>query len=178
VFIHLPAASPQEAVAVGQAAAAAVTARLPPPMELKFEKVFAPLLLLHVNRCGGGARAADGVGASGLHKKRGTRAGIVPAAFPGGARSSLVGARRRRSSVGPCDLNATPPAHQTLGARGRYAGRAFETSAQAAEGRGALAIKGVKAIWRQSAPIVANTLQVGRRLSGQGPRTGPSMGAT
>lgn len=43
----------------------------------------------------------------------------------------------------------------------RYAGRAFETAAQAEEGQGKLLIKGIKAIWRQSAPFMQNTLQVG-----------------
>lgn len=99
VFVHLPRApSAAAAVEAGVAAARAVTARLArPPVELKFEKVFAPLLLLHVNR---------------------------------------------------------------------YAGRAFETAAAAAAadagggGGGDFQIKGVKAIWRQSAPIVADTLHV------------------
>ncbi|KIZ06809.1 hypothetical protein MNEG_1145 [Monoraphidium neglectum] len=76
VFIHFPSASPAEAIGLGHAAAAAVTAGLTAPMELKFEQVAAPFLLLHVNR---------------------------------------------------------------------YAGRAFETSSQAEEGRGSLMIKGIKA---------------------------------
>jgi DNA polymerase elongation subunit (family B) len=50
VFIHFPSASPAEAIGLGHAAAAAVTAGLTAPMELKFEKVAAPFLLLHVNR--------------------------------------------------------------------------------------------------------------------------------
>ena len=52
----------------------------------------------------------------------------------------------------------------------RYAGRAFETAAQAQEGRGSLMVKGIKAVWRQSAPFVADTLQVGKESSrAQGP---------
>ncbi|KAF8067421.1 POLD1 [Scenedesmus sp. PABB004] len=89
VFVHLPAASPAEAVPVGEAAAALVTRGLPPPMELKFERVCAPFMLLHVNR---------------------------------------------------------------------YAGRSFSSAAAAEAGAGELLIKGVKAVWRQSAPLLQTTL--------------------
>jgi len=41
----------------------------------------------------------------------------------------------------------------------RYAGRAFEAASQVEEGKGVMQIKGVRAIWRQSAPIVQSTLQ-------------------
>lgn len=40
----------------------------------------------------------------------------------------------------------------------RYAGRAFETEDQAKEASGQLLVKGVRSMWRQSAPIVQNTL--------------------
>jgi hypothetical protein len=40
----------------------------------------------------------------------------------------------------------------------RYAGRTFETEAQAAEGKGTLQIRGIRAIWRQSAPLVQRVL--------------------
>lgn len=50
VFIHFPSASPAEAVELGQQAAALVTAKLPNPIELKYERVMAPFMLLHVNR--------------------------------------------------------------------------------------------------------------------------------
>ena len=64
---------------------------MPPPMELKYEKVMAPFLLLHVNR---------------------------------------------------------------------YAGRALESEADAADPtvRGALLVKGLKSMWRQSAPLVSTVL--------------------
>lgn len=50
VFVHFPAASPAEAVLLGQQAAQLVTAQLPSPIELKYERVMSPFLLLHVNR--------------------------------------------------------------------------------------------------------------------------------
>ena len=51
LFCHLPAAAgPAEAMEAGRAAARAVSASFPPPMELKFERACQPLLLLHVNR--------------------------------------------------------------------------------------------------------------------------------
>jgi DNA polymerase elongation subunit (family B) len=57
VFVHFPAATPAEAVLLGQQAAQLVTAQLPPPIELKYERVMSPFLLLHVNRCVGSAAA-------------------------------------------------------------------------------------------------------------------------
>lgn len=50
IFMHLPSASTAEAIRLGQAAGRLVTAAFPPEMELKFEKVCQPFLLLHVNR--------------------------------------------------------------------------------------------------------------------------------
>ncbi|GIL72478.1 hypothetical protein Vretifemale_2820 [Volvox reticuliferus] len=92
VFVHFPRASPEEAVRLGKKAAALVTSSLPYPMELKYEKVMAPFLLLHVNR---------------------------------------------------------------------YAGRAMEAEEDAAspETRGSLLVKGVRSMWRQSAPFVTEVLQ-------------------
>jgi hypothetical protein len=52
VFIHFPSASAAEAVALGQRAAQLVTQQLPPPIELKYERVMCPFMLLHVNRWG------------------------------------------------------------------------------------------------------------------------------
>jgi len=56
VFVHFPSASPAEAVLLGQQAAQLVSAQFPDPIELKYERVMAPFMLLHVNRCvcGGG----------------------------------------------------------------------------------------------------------------------------
>ena len=51
LFAHFPAASKAEAVKLGLAAAAAVSAGFPPEMEIKYEKVCQPFMLLHVNRC-------------------------------------------------------------------------------------------------------------------------------
>jgi hypothetical protein len=51
VFVHFPAATPAEAVLLGQQAAQLVTQQLPAPIELKYERVMSPFLLLHVNRC-------------------------------------------------------------------------------------------------------------------------------
>ncbi|KAF6253905.1 hypothetical protein COO60DRAFT_1642829 [Scenedesmus sp. NREL 46B-D3] len=42
-----------KAVALGQQAAQLVTAQLPPPIELKYERVLCPFMLLHVNRYAG-----------------------------------------------------------------------------------------------------------------------------
>ncbi|WIA33365.1 hypothetical protein OEZ86_006502 [Tetradesmus obliquus] len=89
VFIHFPSATPAEAVALGQQAAQLVTAQLPPPIELKYERVMCPFMLLHVNR---------------------------------------------------------------------YAGCSYETAAAVEAGEGQLLVKGVKAVWRQSAPLLQNTL--------------------
>jgi len=50
VFVHFPAASTEEAIGLGQAAAELVTAGLPSPIELKYERVMSPFMLLHVNR--------------------------------------------------------------------------------------------------------------------------------
>jgi DNA polymerase delta subunit 1 len=50
VFIHFPSATAAEAVALGQQAAQLVTQQLPPPIELKYERVMCPFMLLHVNR--------------------------------------------------------------------------------------------------------------------------------
>ena len=50
LFAHFPAATKLEAVKLGHAAAAAVSAGFPPEMELKYEKVCQPFMLLHVNR--------------------------------------------------------------------------------------------------------------------------------
>jgi hypothetical protein len=146
VFLHLPAASAAEAVGLGQAAARAVTAGLPPPMELKFEKVFCPLLLMHVNRCGGDERA------------------LRACARPSGAGLNTAHRAPRHSRARACKPTRTARAPNRLVSRpfqpNRYAGRAYETAAQAERGAGVLAIKGVKAIWRQSAPLIQATLQV------------------
>jgi hypothetical protein len=42
----------------------------------------------------------------------------------------------------------------------RYAGRSFESVSAAEAGEGSLLVKGVRAVWRQSAPYVQNTLMV------------------
>ncbi|RMZ54960.1 hypothetical protein APUTEX25_000477, partial [Auxenochlorella protothecoides] len=53
-FAVFPAAStPAEAIEVGKRTAAIVSAAFPDPMELKFERVCNPLLLIHVNRYAG-----------------------------------------------------------------------------------------------------------------------------
>eukprot|EP00879_Flechtneria_rotunda_P007699 GHRR01008072.1.p1 GENE.GHRR01008072.1~~GHRR01008072.1.p1 ORF type:complete len:781 (+),score=286.21 GHRR01008072.1:379-2721(+) len=89
VFINFPSATPAEAVGLGQKAAELVTAQLQPPIELKYEKVMCPFMLLHVNR---------------------------------------------------------------------YAGCSYETAAAAESGSGHMLVKGIKAVWRQSAPLLQNTL--------------------
>jgi hypothetical protein len=42
----------------------------------------------------------------------------------------------------------------------RYAGRSFETVAAVEAGSGSLLVKGVRAVWRQSAPYIQHTLMV------------------
>ena len=62
LFVALPGRSVEEAAAVGRAIAAAVTARHPPPVALKLEKVYAPCILLAKKRYAGMAYGADGRG--------------------------------------------------------------------------------------------------------------------
>jgi DNA polymerase elongation subunit (family B) len=50
VFVHLPGRSREEAFEIGEAMAKAVTARNPAPIELKFEKVYHPCVLLAKKR--------------------------------------------------------------------------------------------------------------------------------
>ena len=90
LFLQLPSAGTILAIKTGHKAAQVVTAAFPPPMELKFERVCSPLMLLHVNR---------------------------------------------------------------------YAGRAFEKEADVARG-GDLIVKGLKSMWRQTAPIVSTILHM------------------
>ncbi|KAI3433870.1 hypothetical protein D9Q98_003673 [Chlorella vulgaris] len=89
LFLHLPqAADARQAIAAGRLASKLVTAAFPPPMELKFERVCHPFLLLHVNR---------------------------------------------------------------------YAGRAFERDEDVEQG-GELICKGLKSMWRQTAPVLRKAL--------------------
>jgi hypothetical protein len=44
--------------------------------------------------------------------------------------------------------------------RCRYAGCSYETAAAAEAGEGSMLVKGVKAVWRQSAPLLQHTLMV------------------
>ena len=48
---HFAHVQTTEAMRLGHEAAAYVSGQFPPEMELKFEKVAQPFLLLHVNRC-------------------------------------------------------------------------------------------------------------------------------
>lgn len=57
VFVRFPHMPPESAVRLGKLAARLVTEQLPREMELKFERVMQPFLLLHVNRCGGWQQA-------------------------------------------------------------------------------------------------------------------------
>lgn len=47
----------------------------------------------------------------------------------------------------------------------RYAGRSIETVAAAEAREGQLLVKGVRAVWRQSAPYIQNTLMASERKS-------------
>ena len=62
VFVHVPGASTAEAVDVGRRTAQLVSAAFPTPMELKFESVNQPFMLLHVNRCGAAMPATSLLG--------------------------------------------------------------------------------------------------------------------
>jgi len=89
LFVLFPsAAGVSTAIKVGQLASKVVSATFPDPMELKFERVCAPLMLLHVNR---------------------------------------------------------------------YAGRAFERESDVSRG-GDLIVKGLKSMWRQTAPFLRTIL--------------------
>ncbi|KAK9810365.1 hypothetical protein WJX72_009511 [[Myrmecia] bisecta] len=55
LFAHFPQASAGQAIQAGQAAAKVVSAAFPPEMEIKFERVCQPFMLLHVNRYAGRA---------------------------------------------------------------------------------------------------------------------------
>lgn len=61
----------------------------------------------------------------------------------------------------PCVHTRLPPACPE-----RYAGCSFEAAAAAEAGEGQLLVKGMRAVWRQSAPFVQNTLLV--RVAGRG----------
>ena len=50
LFVTFPGADAAEAVGLGNAAAQLVSKAFPTPMELRFERVASPFLLLHVNR--------------------------------------------------------------------------------------------------------------------------------
>lgn len=90
VFIHFPGASPADAVELGSSTAALVSAQFLDPIQLKYERVMCPFMLLHVNR---------------------------------------------------------------------YAGKAYEDEVAAEAGNGKLVVKGIKSMWRQSAPYVSGVLQ-------------------
>ena len=59
-FVHFPSANTEEAMALGRNAASVVSARFPAEMELKFEAICRPFLLLHVNRFAGTLSATHG----------------------------------------------------------------------------------------------------------------------
>ena len=59
LFMHVPNASAAQAVDVGKQTAKLVSAAFPKPMELKFENVSSPFMLLHVNRCASNCLTSD-----------------------------------------------------------------------------------------------------------------------
>ena len=50
LFAHFPNASVEEAIAAGNRAGELVSESLPDPLDLKFERVCWPFMMLHVNR--------------------------------------------------------------------------------------------------------------------------------
>jgi hypothetical protein len=50
IFMHVPDTTAAQAIDVGKQTAKLVSAAFPKPMELKFENVSSPFMLLHVNR--------------------------------------------------------------------------------------------------------------------------------
>ena len=50
LFAHFPNASVDEAIAAGNRAGELVSKSLPDPLDLKFERVCWPFMMLHVNR--------------------------------------------------------------------------------------------------------------------------------
>ena len=125
IFMHVPDATAMQAIDVGKQLAKLVSAAFPKPMELKFENVSWPFMLLHVNRCP--ALAAVVPQRDGLR----VQCPLVPSATRAVKTSCLL-----------C----------------RYAGRTFESSEDVAAGKGQLVVKGLKSMWRQTAPIVRMTL--------------------
>ena len=126
IFMHVPDATAVQAIDVGKQLAKLVSAAFPKPMELKFENVSWPFMLLHVNRCS-------------------TLAAIV------------VCQRDELRIDGPLRVTGFLIL-STSCLLCRYAGRAFESSEDVAAGRGQLVVKGLKSMWRQTAPIVRMTL--------------------
>lgn len=50
LFAHFPNASVEDAIAAGNRAGELVSESLPDPLDLKFERVCWPFMMLHVNR--------------------------------------------------------------------------------------------------------------------------------
>lgn len=129
-------------------------------MELKYERVMAPFLLLHVNRWGGGHRAGSGrvlrwrllvLGARGSgmqHPACNVKPRASAGLLAGVAHPYATAAREPMAPDSALHLHASPWGSLM----GRYAGRDPEGPR--------LLVKGIKAVWRQSAPAIARTLQV------------------
>ena len=56
LFCHLPKASCGEAISMAQEAARLVSDAFPKNLDIKYEKVCQPFMLLHVNRCASSRR--------------------------------------------------------------------------------------------------------------------------
>jgi hypothetical protein len=155
LFLLVPGASVPQALQLGELAARLVSERFPDPMELKFEQVMRPFLLLHVNRYAGRwgvwvwvCRGAGGecIGPSELQS-----AGLRVQLLVSANRTAAGGVQLRGS--GSCSLGPTrrrPPARPPC--------RSFTSEQQYAEGQGSLVAKGLKSMWRQSAPYVRSVL--------------------
>lgn len=139
-----------QALSVGAEAAKLVTAAFPAEMELKFERMCLPFMLLHVNR----------------HAWASTTASLHMAECPSSSACTPACANVKNVPhahapfVPQVDRKPEQCLRLVQGSMcdGRYAGRAFDNAEQLAEGKGSLLIKGLKSTWRQAAPIVRTTL--------------------
>jgi hypothetical protein len=158
VFIHFPSATAAEAVGLGQQAAQLVTKQLPPPIELKYERVMCPFMLLHVNRCDYGMSTLHVLVQQPVHVYR----GIGVHEQRSLTSFKLCPRQHQTFLLGPVHMPACLLSETSVSSWCvcRYAGCSYETAAAAEAGEGSMLVKGVKAVWRQSAPLLQHTLMV------------------
>ena len=112
-------------------------------MELKFERLCQPFLLLFTNRCGGAAAAGAPSGRRAGPQQR--RRPPPPLLLPW-ASSSAAGHSPTLPLLPPTPLNCCLLAAPIMPRS--YAGRAFEREEEVGAG-GQLVCKGIRSMWRQ-----------------------------